>query len=430
MARFRVGIAATGKGNNNLVVIAIRFRKLNIPRRFYRVICRTIISRQLNLCVIGNLCAIGRVDRKVAKRPRHAIRIKINRALVVCLIDWHAICGKIEIQSIRPHTVRIVAIVKAEGYFNVGNGCVIRQIQIHTRGQRLIGPTGIVVKPNGIVDQLAILILVKAGEIDCPDISFAGDISSLSYNLFAIRIKLNIYAIRSLAILIATIIPVNRAFQGLLIYSMSKVNVDGLRIDRRGALWRIADRVAVRHINNNRVDDRCAGGTVVVVVAINVLPGLRPVIICVQLKRLPGGFAVRIQSSSYAVRPQVVIVAIIVPVDMTSNIAHRRRIVQMDRVTFHRTGIATLFKLLTEILVDINKIGNFLAIFVQRQALYRVCPRIIPPSCYRVGLDKCLFAADLLVQIHLNAARSLTVAVLVIMPAGIQIDRTLIRSMG
>ena len=209
---------------------------------------------------------------------------------------------------------------------------------------------------------------------------------------------------------------------------MRQADIDGLRIDRRSALRDVAYGIAVRDVDNDRVDYRCAGRAVVVIVAVNILPCLCPAVILVQFKRPPGGFAVRIQGSRHAIRPQVIIIAIVIPVDMAGNVTDCRCVVQMDSAALHCAGIAALLKLLPEVLVDIDQIGDLLTVFIQRQAGNTICPRVIPAGCDSIGLDKGLLAADLLIQIDLDAARPLTVAVLIVMPARVDIYRALIRA--
>ena len=357
MASFSACCSSLLQGHYNLVCLNVGFGQFDILRGYDLIIRCTKLRVQRYGCVVLDLVAVGGVNRKLRERPLHAVYIKVYSVLVVSTVNRHAISGQNQVQSFRAYTVRIVIVIKTERYAHVSLSRLVRQVQVHACSHSRIRLTCIIVQLNRIIDQLTILVLVKAGKVGNPNVRIfsvciiCSQSSSLAYYLFAVSVKLNFDGVRTLAVAVVVVIPVYLSRDALGLGTVRKVNLDVVRINGSRTLGGVGYFVAIRSSYLNRVNYRCASCALIIIVRCNILPGLSPIVIYVKLKSLAGCLTVSIKFTNDLCRANVIVVIVIQPVDVAGNITYGRRIVQMYVAAFHRNGVAiSILKIISEVI--------------------------------------------------------------------------------
>ena len=426
----RTNITVTGKCDNDLVEASGR-GQLNILGSSDYIISSAVLLGQLNCRIVVDLLALCRVDREVFKRPSHTVYIKVCGALVLCFINRHAVRSEVDIECFRTHAVCIVTVIKPERNRYVGNFRLIRQVQVHACGHSRIGINRIIVDADRVVDLLAAIVDVEVGEISGPHITVASHGECLANHYFAIRIQLDFNLLRTLIILIAVVIPIDGSFQTLLVSLVCQIDLDVVWVNRGGCLRHIAYCVAIRRFNNDGILDRSTSYAVVIIVGSNILPGLCPIVICIELQYLTCALAIGIQRTLYTIGTDVIIVIVVLPIDMAGNVTNGRRIIQMHYIAFQRDRVSVgILQILTELVGNIYQIDDLISVLVQRQAFHAVGPRVVIARCNGIGIEVLTLAVYLLIQFDLDRGRTLAVYVLLIMPRGIDVYRALVSLMG
>ena len=359
--------------------------------------------------------------------------------LILGRINGNTISRQLQVQTRHTFTVSIVIVIELERHIQVRHCLCMRQIQCCARGQGLIiaFPCRIIIDDNRVINLLTVATEYRqiferirpniAGTCRC----IIGGQNCRVVAFLAVHQQHHFQLLRTLTVIVTVIVPINSHRNISHISNVGNLNVENLVLFDGCRLGIVSHRISVRCINDHTVNHRSTALRAIHIVDIQIGPRTRPIIGLIQVDRITSGNTVGIQNSNHAVRTVTIIVLIIHPVQLCRNGTGLGGVIQMDDVILRCRRVAACGKLRCNILRNLNRVLHRLTVFIARQVLHLISPRLVGALCNDQSLQiNGAAVTDGLIQVNTDAIGTDIVTIVIVMPVDREVHRLGLRNVA